>query len=233
MVVTEVGGDLLPGLHTASDGRHMAAQHAVPLGGHGLDGEVDGGVRGKGRGALGGDVDRRVQRVVGVRDLLHGRHVRAGRDDRADGGGERGDAARGDRAHHCRGAARGTDLDHRGVRGEPFTFLRDDGGDLAGDGALQEVTALAVRQDGGRAHGGGDGAGHGPHGGGGHDDDGHGQHEPALRAGEAHREVEFLGRLELGEGLLTELHGASLTCFERGTAPGSPGTGGRFRDSAV
>ena len=47
--------------------------------------------------------------------------------------------------------------------------------------------------------------------GGGHRDHGDGQHQPALRAGETHREVEILRRLELGEGLLAELHGTSLT----------------------
>ena len=41
-------------------------------------------------------------------------------------------------------------------------------GDLARDGALQDVTALAVGEDAGCAHGGGHRAGHRPHGGGGH-----------------------------------------------------------------
>ena len=117
--------------------------------------------------------------------------------------------------------------------GDPLALLGEDGGDLAGDGALQEVAALPVREDGGRAHRGRHRARHGPHRRGRHDDHRHGQHEPALGAGEAHREVELLRRLQLGEGLLAELHGFFPHLREneiRMTTSVSPGTGKRFRD---
>ncbi|CAM5639381.1 hypothetical protein STENM327S_04531 [Streptomyces tendae] len=101
----------------------------------------------------------------------------------------------------------GADLQHRGVGGQPLPRARQDRGDLARGGTLQEVTALPVGEDGGGGDRGGHRAAHGPHGRGGHRDHGHGQHQPALGTGETHREIELLRRLELGEGLLAELHG--------------------------
>ncbi len=181
-------------------------QDAVPLGRHRLHGQVDGGVRGDGGGVLGRDVDGGVEGVVGVGDLLDGGDVRAGPDDLPDGGRERADPARVDRADHALALGR-ADLQYRGVGGQPLSRPRQDRGDLARDGTLQEVAALPVSEDGRGVDRGGHRAAHGPHGRGGHRDHGHGQHQPALGTGETHREIELVRRLEFGEGLLAELHG--------------------------
>ncbi len=192
LAAAQVGADALAGLGGAADRLHMAAQHAVLLARDGLDGEVDRGAHRDRRGALGRDVERRGQRVVGAGDPFDGGHVRAGGDDRADGGDHAGHPARGDRAHDGGGAALRTDLEHGGVGGDRLALLGEYGGDLARDGALEDVAALTVGEDARRVEGGGDGAVHRPDGGADHHGDGDDQYEPALGAGEAHRKIDVL-----------------------------------------
>src|SRR5690606_16875101 len=166
------------------------AQHAVLLARHRLHREGYGGAGGDGGGPVGGHVHRRVQGVPGAGGALHGGDVGTGPDDPSDARGEGGDAS-GVEAADDRVALPGADLQHGGAGGQPLALLHEDLGDLPGDGALQDVAAPAVGEDGGRGHGGRHGSGQRPHGRGGHRHDGDGQHQPTLGAGEAHGEVEF------------------------------------------
>ncbi len=186
-------GDPAAGLRGAPDLLDGAAEHAVPLCGHRLHGQVDRGAFGHGGGAARRYVHHRHQGGVLLVHALHGRDVGPGADDGSDGGGQRRDAPGRGRAYDGRVAPRGADADQGCVGGDPLALLLgEDGGDLTGDGALDDITALRVGEDAGREERRRHGAGDRPDGRGRHGHDGDGELEQALRARETHRKVDLL-----------------------------------------
>ncbi len=213
--VAEEAADLRLALGGAADRLDAAAQHAELLLGDGLDAQVDRGADRDRRAAAGGHVQHGHQRVVRILHAFHGRHVRAGRDDRTRLGDQCGHPAAGHGAHGSVALVR-TDVEQRGSGGQELALVGEDFGHLARDRALQCVTALGMGEDAGCAQLGGHGAGEGPEARGGHDDDRDGQYEPPLRACESYGQIEFFGRLQLGKRLLAKLHGLFLQLHSNG-----------------
>ena len=136
-------GDLLRGLGGPVDRLHMAAQHAVLLGGHRLDGEVDGRVRrGSWRALSAGTYSVAYSGSSAWATFSTAATFAPVVMICADRGGQRGEPARGDACGRRWSPRGGTDLQHGGVGGQPLALLGEHGGDLARDGALQDVTAL-------------------------------------------------------------------------------------------